>query len=56
MEKRRIAVIPGDGIGPEITEATIKILEATGFEAEWVYLDAGLGAIDKGKEARLGQP
>ncbi|MFQ3676928.1 MAG: isocitrate/isopropylmalate dehydrogenase family protein, partial [Fimbriimonadaceae bacterium] len=42
---------PGDGIGPEITEATIKILEATGFEAEWVYLDAGLGAIDKGKEA-----
>ncbi|MFQ3587243.1 MAG: isocitrate/isopropylmalate dehydrogenase family protein [Fimbriimonadaceae bacterium] len=51
MEKRRIAVIPGDGIGPEITEATIKILEATGFEAEWVYLDAGLGAIDKGKEA-----
>lgn len=51
MEKRRIAVIPGDGIGPEITEATIKILEATGFEADWVFLDAGLSAIEKGKEA-----
>lgn len=51
MSKRRIAVIPGDGIGPEITKATIAILEATGFEAEWVYLDAGLGAIEKGLDA-----
>lgn len=32
-------------------EVTIGILEATGFEAEWVYLDAGLSAIDKGKPA-----
>ncbi len=47
MAKRRIAVIPGDGIGPEITDATLSILEATGFEAEWVFLEAGLGAIEK---------
>ncbi|MBX3119453.1 MAG: isocitrate/isopropylmalate dehydrogenase family protein [Fimbriimonadaceae bacterium] len=47
MSKQRIGVIPGDGIGPEIMEATIGILEATGFEADWVYLDAGLGTIEK---------
>lgn len=51
MPKQRIAVIPGDGIGPEITDATISILEATGFEAEWVFLEAGLGAVEKGKPA-----
>lgn len=48
---RRIAVIPGDGIGPEITEATLRILEAVGFKAEWVYLEAGLPAIEKGLPA-----
>ncbi|MFX5344475.1 isocitrate/isopropylmalate family dehydrogenase, partial [Acinetobacter baumannii] len=46
---RQIAVIPGDGIGPEITEATLAILEAAGFKAEYIYLDAGLSAIHKGK-------
>jgi len=51
MSQPRIAVIPGDGIGPEITQATIAILESTGFEAEWVYLDAGLTAVEKGKDA-----
>lgn len=48
MSKRRIGVIPGDGIGPEITEATLRILESVGFEAEWVFLEAGLPAIEKG--------
>src|SRR4051812_9443741 len=47
MPKHRIAVIPGDGIGPEITEATLAIIESTGFEAEWVRLDAGLAAIGR---------
>lgn len=51
MSKQRIAVLPGDGIGPEITDATIAILEAAGFEAEWVFLDAGLSAVEKGKDA-----
>lgn len=49
MSKPQIAIIPGDGIGPEIMDATISILEATGFEADWVPLDAGLAAIEKGK-------
>jgi isocitrate dehydrogenase (NAD+) len=51
MSKRRIGVIPGDGIGPEITAATISILESTGFEAEWVYLEGGLGSVEKGNAA-----
>ncbi len=51
MAKRRIALIPGDGIGPEITAAVLRVLDAVGFEAEWVYLEAGLGAVEKGKAA-----
>jgi isocitrate dehydrogenase (NAD+) len=47
MALRRIAVLPGDGIGPEITDAVLTILQDTGFEAEWVSLDAGLPAIEK---------
>lgn len=51
MSTRRIALIPGDGIGPEITAAVLRILEAADFQAEWVYLDAGLEAIELGKPA-----
>ena len=36
----KVAVIPGDGIGPEITRATLRILETAGFKPEWVYLDS----------------
>jgi NAD-dependent isocitrate dehydrogenase len=50
-EKRRIAVIPGDGIGEEITAATLSILDAVGFKAEWLPLEIGLRAIEKGKPA-----
>lgn len=48
MSNPRIAAIPGDGIGPEIMSATIDILEKTGLKADWVYLDAGMSAIEKG--------
>lgn len=48
MSKQQIGVVPGDGIGPEITSATIEILESVGFEADWVYLEGGLGAVEKG--------
>src|SRR5688572_15616171 len=49
MSRRRIAIIPGDGIGPEIMKATLAILDAVGFEADYVELDLGLSAIEKGK-------
>ncbi len=51
MPKRRIAVIPGDGIGPEIMDATLSVLQATGLEAEWVFADAGLAALERCAEA-----
>jgi len=36
MKKRhKISLIPGDGIGPEIMEATLRVLEATGLEIQW---------------------
>ncbi len=43
----RITVIPGDGIGPEIMDATIRVLEATGAPFDWEYREAGLDAAEK---------
>src|SRR4051812_7579965 len=37
----RVTFIPGDGTGPEISEATQRVLEATGVEFEWDFQDAG---------------
>src|SRR6266511_2131864 len=43
----RITVIPGDGIGPEITRATVHVLEATGVAFNWDYRKAGVDAAEK---------
>ncbi len=43
----RITVIPGDGIGPEITRATVRVLEATGVAFNWDYREAGVDAAEK---------
>lgn len=51
MSAQRIAVVPGDGIGPEITDAVLSILTATGLDAEYVFLEAGQPSLDKGKPA-----
>lgn len=48
---RPIALIPGDGIGPEITDAVLTILHEAGFKAEWVPLLAGQPALDAGLPA-----
>jgi len=37
----RVTLIPGDGIGPELTEATRRVLEATGVAFEWDVQEAG---------------
>jgi isocitrate dehydrogenase (NAD+) len=42
-----ITLIPGDGIGPEITRATVRVLEATGVKIAWEQVDAGLGALER---------
>jgi len=41
-----ITLIPGDGIGPEVTEATVRVLEATGIEFHWELAFAGDRAQD----------
>jgi isocitrate dehydrogenase (NAD+) len=38
----RITLVPGDGIGPEVTAAVVRVLEATGVKIEWERHDAGL--------------
>lgn len=42
-----VTVIPGDGIGPEVTEATLKVLEATGVPLHWQTAEMGLGAFER---------
>src|SRR5881394_1154729 len=47
MAKHRITLIAGDGIGPEITDAVVKIVETAGLDVEWEPHLAGASAIDK---------
>jgi isocitrate dehydrogenase (NAD+) len=46
----KITLIPGDGIGPEVTQAVVRILEATGLRFEWETFQAGAEAYEKYKE------
>ena len=43
----KVTLIPGDGIGPEVTNATVRVLEATGVKFEWESFSAGAEAYDK---------
>ena len=43
----RVTFIPGDGTGPEIAEATRRVLEATGVEFDWDFQDAGLDVYEE---------
>lgn len=43
----KITLIPGDGIGPEVTEAATRCIEATGVKIEWEEVIAGQQAEDK---------
>jgi isocitrate dehydrogenase (NAD+) len=42
-----VTLIPGDGIGPEVSEATRRVLDATGVEIEWVVEDAGADVLTR---------
>jgi isocitrate dehydrogenase (NAD+) len=44
---RPVTLIPGDGIGPEVAEATRLVLDATGVGIEWVAAEAGAGALER---------
>ena len=43
----RVTLIPGDGIGPELTEATRRVLEASGVEFDWDVQYAGTDVMDQ---------
>ena len=43
----RITLIPGDGIGPEVTEAVVRILEASDVSIEWEPHNAGVLAVER---------
>lgn len=46
--KYRVTLIPGDGIGPEVTDATCRVLEAAGAPVEWDPQLAGMAAVEAG--------
>src|SRR5437763_9498601 len=43
----RVTLIPGDGVGPELSEATRRVLEATGVAFDWDVQEAGAAVMDK---------
>src|SRR5919199_1473634 len=51
LESRAVAhevtLIPGDGIGPELTEATRRVLDATGVELDWDVQEAGADVMER---------
>ncbi|HEY1401791.1 MAG TPA: isocitrate/isopropylmalate dehydrogenase family protein [Terriglobales bacterium] len=46
----KVTLIPGDGIGPEVTQAAVRILEATNVKFEWESFAAGAEAFEKYNE------
>ncbi len=47
MAKHTVTLIPGDGIGPEITSAMTRVVDATGVDIEWETVEAGADVMDK---------
>jgi isocitrate dehydrogenase (NAD+) len=44
---RKIGLLRGDGIGPEVTEATLRVVEALGLDIQWQPLPAGARSVEK---------
>src|SRR3954454_10805160 len=42
-----VTLIPGDGVGPEIAQATCKCVEATGVKIDWDVQECGIEVIEK---------
>lgn len=49
----RVALLPGDGIGPEIIAAAVQVIEATGVNIEWIRLEGG---SETGKKTGVSLP
>ena len=46
--KTKVTALPGDGIGPEVMDATINILAAAQAPIEWEFAEAGAKAFERG--------
>ncbi len=44
---KRVTLIPGDGVGPEIVEACRRVIEAAGVSIDWDVQEAGAGVMEK---------
>src|ERR687896_170970 len=42
-----VTLIPGDGIGPEVSDAMRRVVDATGAEIEWVIEEAGAAVLER---------
>src|ERR1700730_2931431 len=51
MARHTITLIPGDGVGPEVSAAARRVIDATGVDIEWEVHDAGLDVMEQ-----YGQP
>lgn len=47
MAKHTVTLIPGDGIGPELTSAMRRVVEAAGVDIQWEIAEAGAGVMEK---------
>ena len=52
----RVTLIPGDGTGPELTEATRRVLEATGVEFDWDVQHAGTDVMERARRQPAARP
>jgi len=44
---RKITLIPGDGIGPEVVDSVVRVIDAAGVKIEWEKVEAGAHALEK---------
>ena len=50
MSVHQVVVIPGDGIGPEVTAAVRQVFEAADAPIQWIEKQAGVAALEAGDE------
>jgi len=44
---KKITLIPGDGIGPEVVDSVVRVIDAAGVKIEWEKVEAGAHALEK---------
>ena len=47
MPKRKVTLIPGDGVGPSLVDAALTVLDAAGAQIEWDRQEAGADVVEK---------